>query len=224
MRFHEACYQINDDPSLISRGILVQTEMTEILSLISILRELAAIDPASIENEEEASQAQQRLMDELSRLCETVLPVEEMWEPVFSYLSDIAVVSGSATLTQLLAAITSPEDTLDQELEKGKANILTMHRAKGLSARAVIIIAAEEQLIPGDATGDEFDDARRLLYVSLSRAKEYLLITFCNRRTGRQRHSGSDLGNARRTLTPFLRGALPVEAGIEYLRQRGLIQ
>ncbi len=206
------------------RGAIIQAEMNEILELISGLSSLPDLDPAAVQNGETAAEAQQALLQEVSKLCEATVAAEEDRERIVGYISEFAARSGSVTLGQLLAALTSPENTLDQELEDGKINILTMHRAKGLSARAVIIIAAEEQLIPGDAVGNEYDDARRLLYVSLSRAKEYLCITYCNSRTGRQQHSGSDPGNPRRTLTPFLRGALPVEPGIEYIRQRGLVQ
>ena len=223
LRFYAACYQIKDNPSLVKRGAVIQAEMNEILDLISGLSSLPDLDPAAVQNGEPAAEAQQALLQEVSKLCEATVAAEEDRERIVGYISEFAARSGSVTLGQLLAALTSPENTLDQELEDGKINILTMHRAKGLSARAVIIIAAEEQLIPGDAVGNEYDDARRLLYVSLSRAKEYLCITYCNLRTGRQKHSGSDQGNRRRTLTPFLRGALPVESGIEYIRQRGLV-
>jgi DNA helicase-2/ATP-dependent DNA helicase PcrA len=130
-----------------------------------------------------------------------------------AHVARAAVISRAATLPQLVAALTSPEDTLDQELEPGCVNILSMHRAKGLSSDAVIILGSEEELIPGDAEGEAYNDERRLLYVSLTRARHFLVATYCTRRTGRQRHSGSNAGNPRRHLTPFLRGALPVEDG-----------
>lgn len=219
LRFSAACQQINENPDLLDRGALIQAEMIEILELIGGLSELPDLDPNAVQDDDAAAEAQRTLLQEVSKLCDAAAAAEEVSERILKYVSESVARSGSVTLTHLLAALTSPEDTLDQELEDGKLNILSMHRAKGLSARAVIIIAAEEQLIPGDALGNEYDDARRLLYVSLSRAKEYLWITYCNERTGRQQHSGSDPGNPRRTLSPFLRRALPVQPGTEYLRQ-----
>ncbi len=224
LRFHAACDQIKDDPSLISRGSYVKREMEKILPLTAGLSGLEIIDPDELDSDDEAAEAQQKLLDEVSAICKTVITDQKIRESVLLHISDVAARSRSVHSPRLLAALTSPEDTLDQELDEGKINILTMHRAKGLSARAVIIVAAEEQLIPGDAVGDEFDDARRLLYVSLTRAKEFLCISFCNKRTGRQRHSGSDPGVARRTLSPFLRGALPIEGGNEYLVRSGIVQ
>ncbi|GAF98067.1 unnamed protein product, partial [marine sediment metagenome] len=80
----------------------------------------------------------------------------------------------------------------------------TMHKAKGLTAKGVIIVGAEDEYIPGTRKGEPDDDERRLLYVSLSRAKHYLAITYCNRRTGNQRWTGRTSGQQRRKLTRFL--------------------
>ena len=79
-----------------------------------------------------------------------------------------------------------------------------MHRAKGLTAKAVIVAAAEDQYIPGRAGTEEIDDERRLLYVSLTRAKHYLFITYCDQRTGQQSHTGRDSGSIYRSLSQFL--------------------
>ena len=64
---------------------------------------------------------------------------------------------------------------------------MTMHSAKGLTADAVIVTACEQELIPGD-TNDrrDLDDQRRLLYVSLTRARHFLFVTCARRRPGRQ--------------------------------------
>ena len=84
---------------------------------------------------------------------------------------------------------------------------MTMHKAKGLTASAVIIVAAEDEYIPGRQLGEKEGDERRLLYVSLSRARHFLAVTYCERRTGQQRHTGRTSGQSRRTLTRFLRDA-----------------
>jgi DNA helicase-2/ATP-dependent DNA helicase PcrA len=79
-----------------------------------------------------------------------------------------------------------------------------MHKAKGLTAKAVIVAAAEDQNIPGRAQGEEVDDERHLLYVSLTRAKHHLFVTYCDRRTGSQRYTGRDSGKVTRSLSRFL--------------------
>jgi DNA helicase-2/ATP-dependent DNA helicase PcrA len=82
-----------------------------------------------------------------------------------------------------------------------------MHRAKGLSADVVFIVGAEKQFIPGKNTGIREDDERRLLYVSITRARHELVITYCNERTGNQRFTGSESksGNIKREITHFLK-------------------
>lgn len=101
-------------------------------------------------------------------------------------------------------------DEAERTGDRDRVQIMTMHSAKGLTADAVIVAACEDELIPG-VTEDrrELDDQRRLLYVSLTRARHYLLVTYARRRPGRQTH----LVNAPvdRTYTSFLR---------DYLRPR----
>ena len=95
---------------------------------------------------------------------------------------------------------------------------MTMHQAKGLSAEATFIVAAEDEYIPGRATGDQVGDERRLLYVSLTRARHFLYITHCQRRTGRQSHSGRTSGRTRRNLTQFLSGGpIKSRSGASYI-------
>lgn len=79
-----------------------------------------------------------------------------------------------------------------------------MHGAKGLSADTVVVLQAEEEVIPGAAVGPARDELRRLLYVSLTRAKKKLLVGACLRRPGPQRFVG-DTEAVDRAVTSFLR-------------------
>jgi DNA helicase-2/ATP-dependent DNA helicase PcrA len=81
--------------------------------------------------------------------------------------------------------------------------IMTMHKAKGLSASAVFVVGVEDEYIPGRG---EIDEERRLLYVSLTRARKYLFITYCKNRIGQQRHSGFlKTDTTRRNLSRYIR-------------------
>ena len=112
--------------------------------------------------------------------------------------------SGATSIQDLLRALGTALENIEPDIEDGKVNILTMHRAKGLTAEIVIVAAAEDEQIPGRAVGEETHDERRLLYVSLTRAKHHLFVTYCDRRTGQQQHTGRDSGNPVRSLTQFL--------------------
>ncbi len=56
--------------------------------------------------------------------------------------------------------------------------LLTLHNSKGREFDAVAIVHANEGQIPHFTAGTqpEFDEARRLLYVGITRARKYLLV------------------------------------------------
>ena len=221
LRFHRVLQRIEENPQLISRGRLVQQEIATVHELTAQLADLAGAELSDVQDEAEQARAREELLERLADFAEIIIPSQEDRQLVLAHVRKVAERSDVTTFGQLLGTLVGPEDTPDQELECGKINILTMHRAKGLSAKAVIIIAAEEQLLPGNTAGEGFNDQRRLLYVSLTRAKHRLYVTYCNKRRGRQKYSGSDPGNPQRTLTPFLRGAIPVESGAQHVTGLG---
>ena len=112
------------------------------------------------------------------------------------------------SIEDLLRNLNTSLDRNEQDRDAGKVNVMTMHQAKGLSADAVLIPASEKEYIPGRNT---VDDERRLLFVSLTRAKHYLFVTHRSNRYGSQRHSGSASGKASRNLTEFLSGG-PIQS------------
>lgn len=107
------------------------------------------------------------------------------------------------SLAEIIRSLGTAGD-MEPDIVDEKVNILTMHRAKGLTASAVILAAAEDEYIPGRAGSEEERDELRLLYVSLTRAKHHLFVTYCNQRTGAQSHTGRESGR-KRHITRFLR-------------------
>lgn len=116
----------------------------------------------------------------------------------------------------LLVAMTGLGDTLPAT-EPEHVTVTTMHGAKGLSADLVIVLQVEEEVIPGEALGVDADEARRLLYVSVTRAKKKLILTACHRRTGPQRFVGQREVEPR-SLSTFVRDyGLQAQTTDEYL-------
>jgi DNA polymerase III epsilon subunit-like protein len=111
-----------------------------------------------------------------------------------------------ARLRGLLAQI--PDGTLDEQLsrllelaalsraddepvESGRVNLLTLHSTKGLEFSRVYVVGVEDgELIGGTATRPateaQIEEARRLLYVGMTRAKDRLVMTHAARRNGRE--------------------------------------
>ena len=76
------------------------------------------------------------------------------------------------------------------ELAPDRVNLLTLHSTKGLEFSRVYILGVEDYEIPGyqAATNnitDEIEEARRLLYVGMTRARDRLALTCAARRFGR---------------------------------------
>jgi DNA helicase-2/ATP-dependent DNA helicase PcrA len=89
------------------------------------------------------------------------------------------------------------------DVQPNGVRIMTMHKAKGLSASVVFVVGVEQENIPGKGKTDE---ERRLLYVSLTRARKYLFITYCKERIGQQRHSGYlQTQTAKRNLSDYIK-------------------
>jgi len=79
--------------------------------------------------------------------------------------------------------------TLDENVEttSGRISISTMHLAKGLEFRAVVVMACDDEIVPlqerietvaDDADLEEvYNTERHLLYVACTRARDHLLVT-----------------------------------------------
>jgi DNA helicase-2/ATP-dependent DNA helicase PcrA len=121
-------------------------------------------------------------------------------------------------VASLLEAMSNLSDVAPARMD-GRVTFTTMHGAKGLTADTVFVLQAEDEVIPGEAQGIYMDEARRLLYVSLTRARKKLVISACSRRTGPQRFVGQS-EVVQRTLTRFLKGLkLEAETLESYLSQ-----
>jgi superfamily I DNA/RNA helicase len=82
-----------------------------------------------------------------------------------------------------------PFKILDERVEtiSGQVSISTMHLAKGLEFRAVVVMACDDEVIPlqerietvtDDADLEEvYNTERHLLYVACTRARDHLLVT-----------------------------------------------
>lgn len=90
------------------------------------------------------------------------------------------------SLFNYLNRITLMSRDTDDENDKGKVNLMTIHASKGLEFPVVFIAGAEEGIIPHQRSIDEneanVEEERRLFYVAITRAREKLLISSCAKR------------------------------------------
>src|SRR5438046_1058698 len=133
-------------------------------------------------------------------------------------LGALMVDAGSldASIDLLLERVALPTSE-GVELAPDRVNLLTLHSTKGLEFSRVYILGVEDYEIPGyqavtNNITAEIEEARRLLYVGMTRARERLVLTRVPRRFGRETGGSSSLEEMRlRTLDlrdPKLRPAL----------------
>ncbi len=193
--FLEALLKIHDDPTIVPGfGNKLSSEFDDISNLLDSLDGSGGGSPQQ--------KSVQSILDQV--ILQTIVNADEQAR-VRRFLSGIIDSSGATSIPELVFALDARNADIEQDMAADNVNILTMHRAKGLTAEAVIIVGVEQESIPGRAHGEsQLGDERRLLYVSLTRATKYLFITYCDRRTGRQRHAGSNSGSTQRRLSEFL--------------------
>jgi DNA helicase-2/ATP-dependent DNA helicase PcrA len=198
--FSEAVHKVIEEPELIPRfGNRIKKGMDEIQQILDTHQNKFEIPDDCSESED--------LLGALRNLAQKIIPENDIRDEVLRFLELITVETNSTNLKELIRALSSSLGDEEQELDTERVNIMTMHKAKGLTSKAVIIIAAEDEYIPGRQNGEKEDDERRLLYVSLSRARHFLVVTYCDRRINKQRHTGRTSGKEHRSLTRFLKDA-----------------
>lgn len=90
-----------------------------------------------------------------------------------------------AAIAQAGLAATVLDDRV--ETARGKVSVATMHLAKGLEFRAVVVMGCDDEVVPSQvriaAVGDAgdlqeiYDTERQLLYVACTRARDRLMVT-----------------------------------------------
>ena len=90
------------------------------------------------------------------------------------------------TLGDFLEGITLSSDIDNVEDAEDSVTLMTLHSAKGLEFPVVFLVGMEEGIFPGNKSiGEpkELEEERRLFYVGITRAKQYLYLTCSKKRT-----------------------------------------
>lgn len=128
-------------------------------------------------------------------------------ESFFNYLSDTRDDKGCCELFEhfknfdeqegLVKLVDILED-FEQRIDSGElenkhkkepkeVRVMSMHSAKGCEAPIVFIPALEDDVMPGNYASN-IEEKRRLFYVSLTRAKVGIYLTWAKQRTGQEIH------------------------------------
>jgi DNA helicase-2/ATP-dependent DNA helicase PcrA len=121
----------------------------------------------------------EELLNAISDFCNTpsisedgeIIPVSEKMRTLDEFLAEVSL------LTDM--------DKQDEDTEKDKVTLMTIHMAKGLEFPHVYIAGLEENLFPSYlsmGTRAELEEERRLFYVAITRAEERLTLSYSETR------------------------------------------
>ena len=165
----------------IEKKALSSKAESQISALLALLDEINQLPPAA---------AIERLLDAtgyLEFLRQYAKSNEDYTERVENIEQLIYAASRHETLVDYLEeAALVKEDKAEEEVVH-RANLATMHASKGLEFKAVFVAGCEENLLPhwkSRETPADLEEERRLMYVAMTRAEQYLYITAAEFRKG----------------------------------------
>jgi DNA helicase-2/ATP-dependent DNA helicase PcrA len=120
-------------------------------------------------------------MERVGNVNELVLSAKEFVEAQGRGGGDVTVASYLDKVSLM-----EPRDAGEAK-DADAVNLMTVHQAKGLEFDLVVVCGVEEELFPHANAGTmrEVEEERRLLYVAMTRAKDYLFLSWARRRAKR---------------------------------------
>jgi len=151
--------------------------------------ELAAGAPGALGLEEVIERLGGRALMERMR---AERPVDERYPGSVERLRMLVQASAGESVAQhiddMLCRV-ALSSSVEAETDPNRLNLLTLHSTKGLEFSRVYVVGVENQVLPGwraiqEERNDEIQEARRLLYVGMTRAKHRLVLTHAEQRGG----------------------------------------
>lgn len=98
---------------------------------------------------------------------------------------DLTGQDADRNLSNFLQTISLMTDQDDEKAPTDAVTLLSVHSAKGLEFKSVFVVGLEENLFPSYmslSSPEQLDEERRLFYVAITRAEEYLTLSYANSR------------------------------------------
>lgn len=176
----------NENLKLFAKFILNMRSNTENIEKLTskILKESGYLDMLEAENTGEANDRIENLAEFLNIVIEFedqyMKQLEEQNESQNEETSSGTVLSEFLEKLALITDLDSSSENEDRVL------LMTLHIAKGLEFPVVFMVGMEDGLFPSYKSigeDDDIEEERRLCYVGVTRAKEYLYLTCAKSRT-----------------------------------------
>lgn len=110
-------------------------------------------------------------------------------DAVKEFVDDDELIDGEEvqekSMSVFLQSISLMTDADKDEENTDVVTLMSVHAAKGLEFKSVYVVGLEENLFPSFmslSSPDQIDEERRLFYVAITRAEEYLTLSFATSR------------------------------------------
>ena len=112
--------------------------------------------------------------------------LQELMDGIAAFVQERKEQGQEYFLTHYLQEVSLLSDVDENDSQsEDRLTLMTVHSAKGLEFRVVFIVGMEETLFPSQMSMDSprgLEEERRLFYVAITRAEEYLIITHAKSR------------------------------------------
>jgi DNA helicase-2/ATP-dependent DNA helicase PcrA len=107
--------------------------------------------------------------------------LQELMDGIAAFVEERNEQGQEALLTNYLQEVSLLSDVDENDSQsEDRLTLMTVHSAKGLEFKVVFVVGMEEDLFPSKMSMDSpkgLEEERRLFYVAITRAEEYLVIT-----------------------------------------------
>ncbi len=154
--------------------------------LTEILSTKLSTQSAAITHALEPIRAQKSVKIKINAILDTFFENhnKEQDKPLFNELLDFSAAYKNNTEQFILAAdLGSGTDTYKSNVEA--VSLMTLHAAKGLEFPCVFIAGCEDGLLPYSILENQrsdYNEEKRLLYVGMTRAQKFLILSYTKRR------------------------------------------
>ncbi len=166
--------------------LLKFSQNPQLTMLKEIISSKLSVLPDDIIRSAELLHTRKSVKAKIKFLCDNLfasLP-EEYDDTDFTELLDLSASYKNNTDQFLTAsAISSPADTYKSNIEA--VTLMTLHAAKGLEFPCVFIAGCEDGLLPYtimENQHSEYNEEKRLLYVGMTRAQKFLILSHAKKR------------------------------------------
>lgn len=115
--------------------------------------------------------------DDIAIICRNNMPLQTLEADIEKYNKD-AIKVNDKLIIKYVALITNHNIDTKPKIKQDHITLTTIHKAKGLEWKVVFMIGCTDSQFPSETNNIGIQEERRLFYVGVTRAKQYLYFYF----------------------------------------------